>query len=248
MFNALLYQPLLSLLLWLTQLFGSLGLGIIGLTAVIRAALIPLTLPAMKTANKMRDLKPQLDGLKKTHGSNKTQLQQAQLELFKQHQVNPASGCLPYLIQFVVLIALYQVFINYLSPDNPQLSTTTFLWFDLTKPDPFYLLPVLAAVTQLILGLMVAPAADTSAEKTLAQSTPTKTDDSKAEDMTAMAATMQKQMLFVMPLMTGFIALKFPSGLSLYWVVSTILSIVQQAAVSGWGGFVPLYQKYLVRR
>jgi YidC/Oxa1 family membrane protein insertase len=247
MFNTYLYQPLLNTLLFLNAHVGNLGIAIILLTILIRAVLLPLTLPAMKAAVKMRDLKPKLDEIKEKYKNNKTKLQQAQLELFKEEKVNPTAGCLPYIFQFIVLIALYRVFIDYLSPQNGDLPGTAFLWFNLTRPDPLFILPLTAAATQLILGLMIMPAASTGAEKVLAAQTKTKSDDKAADDMSSMAATMQKQMLFVMPIMTGVIALQFPSGLALYWVISTILSIVQQAAISGWGLLATLPQKLKVR-
>lgn len=235
MFNQYVYSPLAASLAFLTNLTGSLGWAIILLTLIIKAILIPLTLPAMRSAIKMRDLKPEIDELKKKYKKDPAALQQAQMALFKTHKINPAAGCLPYLIQFVILIALYRVFINYLNNGAVNINTQ-FLWLDLTKPDPYYILPVIAGVTQLILSLMVLPAADTSAAKVLAASTPSPTDDAKADKVTDMAASMQNQMVFMMPLMTVFFTLKFPSGLALYWIVSTMVSIVQQYMVSGWGG------------
>jgi YidC/Oxa1 family membrane protein insertase len=114
------------------------------------------------------------------------------------------------------------------------------MWFNLKTADPLFILPVLAALTQLVLSFMVLPATDTSAEKTLAAATPTSKDDESADDLTQMASSMQNQMVFIMPIMTGFIALKFPSGLALYWILSTLFSIIQQYFVSGWGGLARL--------
>lgn len=233
MFNTILIQPLTFILTTLAPQVGGYGVAIIILTLIIRLILLPLTLPSMKMAAKMRDLQPEINALKKTHGKDKVALQQAQLALFQQHKINPASGCLPNIIQFIILIALYQV-INAVLKNGGGL--TQFLWLNISHPDPVYILPVIAAVTQLILGLMLLPATDTSAEKVLANNTPTKTDDKKADDMSSMAQTMQQQMIFMMPAMTLFLAFKFPAGLTLYWVVTTVFSIAQQYLVSGWGG------------
>ena len=235
MFNRFLYQPILTGLTFLTQLLGNLGLAIIALTLIIRLVLLPLTLPALKSSTKMRELKPELDELKRKYKDDKVGLQQAQMELFKKNKINPAAGCLPYIVQFIILIALYRVFIDFLQPGNTPVDTQ-FLWFDLTAPDPYYLLPFIAAFSQLILGLMMMPGADTSAEKTLALQTKTKKDDKKAEDMTDMAQSMQQQMIFVMPAITFFFALRFPAGVTVYWITTTLFSIVQQYYVSGWGG------------
>lgn len=240
MFNTFLYQPILQALLWLNQLTGSLGLAIIIITLLIRLVLMPISLPGMKAAMKMRDLQPELNKIKEKFKNDKTGLQQAQLALFQQHQVNPAAGCLPYILQFLVLIALYRVFIDYLNNGAAAGVHLNFLWFNLKNPDPYYVLPILAGITQFVLSLMVLPASDPSANETLALATKTKTDDKKAEDLASMASSMQSQMAFVMPVMTAFIALKFPSGLALYWILSTIFSIIQQYFVSGWGGLVRL--------
>ncbi|OGV97136.1 hypothetical protein A2W24_00320 [Microgenomates group bacterium RBG_16_45_19] len=236
--------PLAQLLTWLTTLTGSLGWAIILLTVGIKAVLIPLTLPAMRSAIKMRDLKPEIDALKAKYKGDPKGLQQAQMALFKTHQINPAAGCLPYLLQFIILIALYRVFITYLNGGTTGIDPT-FLWFDLTKPDNYYILPIIAGLSQLLLSLMVLPAADPSAARVQALATPTKTDDQKADQMADMATTMQNQMVLMMPLMTVLFTLRFPSGLALYWIVSTVVSIIQQYLVSGWGGLnrVKIYLK-----
>jgi YidC/Oxa1 family membrane protein insertase len=183
----------------------------------------------------MRDLKPEIDKLKKKY-KDKTKLQQAQMELFQKHQVNPASGCLPQIVQFIFLIALYRVFIDFLNNGSANIQGITFLWLNLNEPDPTYVLPIITGISQLILGFMILPATDTSAEKAIAATTPDKKDDAKAQDMAEMASTMQQQMVYVMPFMTAILATRFPSGLALYWVISTVFSAVQQYLISGPGG------------
>jgi YidC/Oxa1 family membrane protein insertase len=241
-FNNTLVQPLELVLLWLNGLVGDLGLAIILLTVGLRLLLYPLTLPSMKAAVKMRDLQPEIGKLKKKHKDDKLALQQAQAELFKQHQVNPAAGCLPQILQFIFLIALYRVFIVFFENGHQGISTV-FLWFDLASSNNNLILALIAAASQFILGLMIMPAVSTTAEKVLAASTPTQKDDKEADSMSDMAVTMQKQMVFIMPVMTGIIALRFPAGLVLYWIVSTLFSLVQQYTVSGWGGLEPYLDK-----
>lgn len=236
-------EPVQSLLLWLYGIFGNLGLAIIVLTLLIRVLIFPLTRPSMKATEKMRRLQPELDAIKKQYKDDKVAQQQAQLELFKTHQLNPAAGCLPQIVQFILLIALYQVFIDFFKNSNSTIQNPMFLGINLADSSNNYVLAVLAVITQLILGLMMLPATSTAAEETLALSTKTKKDDKEAGDMSQMAASMQKQMLFVMPLMTGFLALRFPGGLVLYWVVSTIASIAFQYSVTGWGGLKPYLDK-----
>jgi YidC/Oxa1 family membrane protein insertase len=244
MFNTILIEPLTFALSSIAPVVGSYGWAIILVTLIIRALLIPLTLPSMKMAAKMRDLQPEIDKLKKLHGKDKVALQQAQLKLFQEHNLNPASGCLPNILQFVILIALYQVFNAVARNGNGSL--TSFFWLDISRPDPLYILPIIAGATQLILGLMILPAADASAEQSLAAVTKTKKDDKPAEDLASMAQSMQQQMVYMMPIMTLFFALTFPAGLTLYWVTTTVFSLAQQYFVSGWGG-LPLAIKKLTR-
>ena len=105
----------------------------------------------MRIQQKLQKLQPEMDKLKKIH-TDKKEFQKAQLELYKQHGVNPGAGCLPQIVQIVILIALYQVFMNFLNGGtvDGQAINMTFWWLDLSKPDKYYILPVLAGVTQLI--------------------------------------------------------------------------------------------------
>ena len=237
-------QGFLDLLIFLATNFnGNFGLAIIAITFLIRLVLVPITLPSLKSQKKIKELQPQLDKLKKKHGKDKQVFAQKQLELYKQHNVNPAAGCLPQIVQIALFIIFYRVLINVLNGDQPPHISFLFLGLDLTQPDTTYILPILAGISQLFLGLMIAPGADTTAEKTLAAQTKSKKDDKQAEDMTQMAQQMQSQMLYIMPAFTFFIALRFPSGLALYWVVSTLFSLVQQYFVSGLGGLTPHLKK-----
>jgi YidC/Oxa1 family membrane protein insertase len=246
MWQQLLYYPILNLLVFFYKiLFQNLGLAILAMTVVLRAALIPLTLPTLKAAQKQRDLMPELKKLQEKHKGNKEKLAKAQMELYRQHGVNPAAGCLPQILQLIVLIALYQAFIQVLSNDGQAvLKLNEILYFDflkldpgrlintyfgpwtLSQPDKFFVLPILAGVFQLLLSKMMRPAAEKAVEK--AKGTPEKSDD--------LMYNMQEQMLYLMPLMTIFIGWRLPSGLVLYWLATTIFSLVQQYFVSGWGG------------
>lgn len=116
LWNQLLVWPITNLLVAFYKLCeflhipGPLGWAIILLTITIRLALYPLMHAQMKSAKKMSDLKPHLDALNAKHKDNKQALSQAQLALYKEHGVNPAAGCIPMLVQFPILIALYNVF------------------------------------------------------------------------------------------------------------------------------------------
>lgn len=239
-------QVITDVLLMLYQLSGNLGLAVILFTLIIRSILFPLTASSLKASEKMRKLQPELSDLKKKHGKDAKALQTAQMEMYKRYNINPLAGCLPQLLQIAVLILLYHVLVGFLAKTEIGGVTIlpSFLWLDLTKPDSLYVLPVLAAVTQLILSLMIAPGAEKrdlvpndSKKKSV------KEENKKEENFAEMAASMQQQMLFVMPVMTGFIALRFPSGIALYWVITTVFSIVQQWYISGPGGLVTYYQR-----
>ena len=253
MWQTFLVTPILNLLIFFYQiLFQNLGLAILVMTLVLRAVLIPLTLPTLKAAQKQKDLAPELKKLKEKYKDNKEKLAKAQMELYRQHGINPAAGCLPQIMQLVVLIALYQVFIQVLSNDTQAvLKLNEILYFDflkldpgrminasfgpwnLAQSDPFFVLPILAGVAQLLLAKIMRPAV-VEGEKQ-AKKTPDKSDD--------LMYTMQEQMLYMMPLMTIFIGWRLPSGLVLYWLATTVFSLAQQYFVSGLGGLEPWLRK-----
>lgn len=238
MYHTYIYQPILNSLLWLYQITGhNLGFAIILLTLVVRGVLIPFTLPQLKSAKKMAQLKPELDALKKKHGHDAKLFQQKQLEFYKTHNVNPAAGCLPFIAQFVVLIALYQVFMNTLGGNGMgEISSQFFVW-DLKSKDTTYILPVLAGILQFVMSLTILPAVENEPEKRPG------TKEQK-EDVAEMATTMQQQMVFMMPIMTIIFSIQFPSGLALYWVITTAFSLVQQLLVSGPGALLIYAKKY----
>ena len=122
---------------------------------------------------------------------------------------------------------MYRVLMDFITK-NGELGNINlhFLWFNVSQPDPIYILPLLTGVSQLLLSLMLSPAIEHHPETTKA----------KTEDVQEMAETMQQQMLLIMPVMTAVLALRFPAGLALYWLITTVFSTIQQYFVSGWGG------------
>lgn len=237
-----------NFLVFLISTTGSLGFSIIIFTFLIRSALLPLTLPSLKSGSKMRDLQPKIKELQKKHGKDKQALQKAQMDLYKKYNINPLAGCIPQLAQLGVLIILYRVLINFLN--TPEINGITidpnFLWLNLSVPDSKFILPLLAAGTQFILSIMIAPGAETrDIIPNKSKSKKIQVENKKEENTADMAQSMQQQMMFLMPIMTGFIALRFPSGLALYWVATTIFSIGQQFYVSGPGGLKTYYQRIL---
>lgn len=234
--NGILYQALL----FFYQLFGgNLGLSIIAITLITKVILLPLVIPSLKSAKKMQDLKPELDRLK-TKYTDKTALQQAQVALYKERGINPAAGCLPQIFQIIILISLYQVFMFFLKQSSVggTVLDPFFLYLDLTKPDRTYIMPILAGVSQLLFSLMMQ-----SGLVSEVKNPKKKEDKQKEENSLEMASSMQQQMIYMMPLMTVIVSLNFQSGLVLYWVISTVFSIVQQYFFSGWGGLIPAIAK-----
>jgi YidC/Oxa1 family membrane protein insertase len=227
LWQTVLIQPLLNGLLLLNYAFGNFGLAIIGLTIIVKTILVPFNIPQLKMQTKRKVLQEELDKLKEKH-KDKQELSKAQMELYKKHGINPASGCLPMIVQVLIFFALYRVFIDFL---NNGLDTNllyfpwladvpvnfNFLWLDLHLPDPYYILPALAALFQFLLSKSFMPAAKD--QKQVAKKTEPKSDD--------MMANMQQQMLYVAPIMTLIIGARLPSGLVLYWFVSTLYSYVQ---------------------
>ncbi len=228
-----------QLIVFLSQATGSFGLGVVVFTILLRLILLPISLSSLRVSKKMTDVAPKLSELKKKHAKDPKALQQAQLNLYKEHNINPASGCLPQIVQLVVLIFLWQAFLNLFKLNQGgliQVNGTTlnpvFYWSDLTKPDGLYVWPILAGASQLLLSLMMMPKKVTSKTPV-----PVKNNNKKPDqpDFADTMMGMQKQMLIIMPVMTTFIGISLPAGLSMYWFITTIVSILQQWYVSGWG-------------
>lgn len=265
-FNLIFLGPLINLLVLIYKGFetihlpGALGFAIIILTVVIRFLVWPLMSSQIKATKKMTDLKPHMDELKKKHAGDKQVLAQAQMALYKEHGVNPAGGCLPALIQIPIFIALYQSIINLL-PGNPGAnlewinSLFYFPWLHLNSfPDPNFfglglgvkpsefskygavilLVPLVTVLLTFVQSKMTMP----KAVKPYPSDSPKEAKEK--EKMEDTMASVQGQMVYLMPVMIGYFAFSFPIGLAIYWNAYTILGIVQQHRISGWGGLESL--------
>jgi len=223
--------PFLNALLLLNYFIGNLGGAIIALTIILKTITAPVGVSQLKTQTKRAELQEELDKLKEKH-KDKQKLSKAQMELYKKNGISPASGCLPMVVQLVVFIALYRVFMSSL---NNGIDTSVlyfdflknatinlnFLYLDISKPDPYYILPIIAGISQFLLSKSFMSKA--KVDKELAKETAGKKDD--------MMANMQQQMLYVTPIMTIFIGIKLPSGLVLYWLVSTLYAYIQNIII-----------------
>lgn len=257
-FNTILIEPLANgLILFYKVLGGNMGIAIIGFSLFLRLVLSPLTKPYMQSMKKMKDLAPRLEKLKAKYKDDKKGLALAQAEFYKQEKVNPGAGCLPYLLQIVVLIAFFNVFNRTISQGGDivgrfndllydplkfpagAIINTRFLYLDITKPDVFavaglpFPLPgpilILAALLQLLSAKMMATYVEV--EKNLAKKTKEGADD--------LQVAMQKSTIYTFPLFTIIFGLRFPSGLALYWFLFSAFQAYQQYRSSGWGGVTP---------
>lgn len=229
-------------LLWLTQITGSLGNAIIVFSILLKTLLLPIGISSQRQMDRMRLLQPKIKELKEKHKGDSKAFQIAQAELMKTEKVNPIAGCLPQIIQLIIMFMLYSVFMNVFaggSINGSQISTQ-FYWLDLAKPDPYYIIPILAGLTQFVLSYMMLP-------KKNPNDTPVvvKQETKDENDFSVIGENMQRQMVFMLPVMTTFslILFKLPSGLGLYWVTITIFAIVQQYFVSGLGEAEHITQK-----
>jgi len=225
-------NPFITILLFLYKILGgNVVLAIILLTVMVRVITIPLTQRQQRSAKAMQQLQPELKRLQEKYKNDRERLAQAQWELYRQYGVNPLASCLPLLVQFPIIIALYRAIVITLAATPlqlldlserlwvPSLSTVVpmqnrFLWLNLTSPDPLYILPILVVDSPWL------------QQKLLMPSTPTNEGENKQADQ---AAQISRQMMMIMPIMFGIFALSFASGLSIYFIASNLIGIAQYA-------------------
>lgn len=194
------------------------GFSIILLAIFLNIILFPLTMKSFKSMQKMQELHPQMEKLKQQHKDNPQKMNKEVMELYKKYGVNPFSGCLPMLGQMPVFFALYQALMK-----SIELRNTRFLWIkDLSSPEAVKIpisLPLIGNSINILPLIMVVT-------MVIQQKISTKTMGSA---VTNEQKEQQRLMLILMPIMFGFIFYSMPSGLVLYWVVYTTLSIVEQS-------------------
>ncbi len=231
-FTTILFQPLYNLLILLYIIMPDLGVVIIILTIGIRFILIPLTKKSIESQKKMQEVQPELKKIQEKYKHDKQLQGQKVMQFYKDKKVNPAGGCLPMIIQLIFLITLYRVFMLGLSSTgisellynfvkNPgTLSPIAFGFFDLSKPS--IVLASITAIAQYFQGKMMLVNKKTNNIK---QQLKNKKIDSKDPDFGTM---MQQQMIYMGPILTIVIGIKFASGLILYWLITTLFMIAQQ--------------------
>ena len=190
----------------LANLFGgNPGVGIIAFTLIIRILIFPRSYMSIKSMSKQQEIAPQLKELQKKYSSKdtetQTRLRDETQKLYASAGVNPVMGCLPIVIQMPFLIALYQAILR-----TSSLQTGTFLWMNLSQPDPLWIMQILATLFTLgtsVLSMMAQPTRNSSSWL----------------------------MMIVSPVMIFVFSITLPSALAIYWVVTNAFSMIQQLLI-----------------
>ncbi len=199
------------------ELIPNYGIAILLLTFVVKLILFPLTMKSQKSMFKMQQLQPLIGKLKEKYKGDKQRMGQEQMKLFKQHGVNPMSGCMPIMLQMPVFFALFRT----LQLSFEMRQAPFVLWIsDLSKPDTLLQLPF--TIPFLGDGLNILPIIMGIASFVQMKLTPKTVSGDDPQ------ARMQQRMMQMMPIIFPFILYTMPSGLTLYWTTSTLISIGEQ--------------------
>lgn len=224
-YQAVFYRPLLNGLFFLTSVLpgGDLGVAVIILTLLIRGIIFPLNHRMIKTQRAMKQIDPEIKRIQH-EVTNKEEQGRALMELYRSHGINPFSGFLALFIQLPLLIALFRVFqqnilsqgaLAYTFVATPSHMNTLFLGFiELTKPHPG--MAAIAALSQFIQAKLANPPTVQSK------------NEKHGSDFNTI---MQKQMIYMFPVMIFIFSLKLPAAVSLYWTVMNVFAIVHEAIV-----------------
>ncbi|TVY10697.1 membrane protein insertase YidC [Paenibacillus cremeus] len=187
--------PLAGTLDWFANLlWGQYGLSILVVTIIIRCIILPLTLKQYRSSKRMQDLQPELKKIKEKFKDDAKKQQEETMKLFQKEGVNPLAGCFPVLVQMPILIALYNAIMR-----NHHIGEHSFLWMQLGTKDPYYILPLLAALTTYLQQKM----------------------------MSSQMNSQMQSLMFIFPVMIFVMAMNFASALPLYWIYSNTFTIVQ---------------------
>ena len=224
MFTTIFYQPIYNLLIFLYNLAPGhdLGVAIILITLIIRLILYPFSKKAIKSQKELQTIQPEIEKIKEKYKDDKEKMAPELMALYKERKINPFSSCLPTLIQLPFLIALYQVFLNGLTKDNGkgdllysfvqnpgQLNIMAFGFINLASKN--WIIAILAGAAQFWQSKMLMG----------------------KSQQTGMSKIMTNQMIYFMPIFTIVIGGNLPAGLTLYWLFTTLFSILQQYMVLG---------------
>ena len=191
---------------FLENIVGNYGLAIIVFTLFIKFALLPLTLKQTRSMRDMQEIQPEMKKIQDKYEDDKEKQQEEMMKLYKENDVNPASGCLPMILQLVILIPLYRAILSL----KGVMGEATFLWIgNLTN----------GSLAQPDVTLVIINAIAMLAQTYITQ----KMGDGKSQG---------SKMMYIMPIFILFIGLQLPSGLLLYWFTSTIFTAIQHIIVN----------------
>ena len=205
------FAPLTGALGWALEYIHAQGapwwLSIAILTVVVRTILFPLTIRQVKSMRAMQDLKPDMDRIRAQYRDNRQRQQEEIMKLYQERQVNPFGSCFPLLIQMPIFIGMYYV-IRSFGDTHPSFTSGGILWFqDLSAYDPFYILPVLSAVTMLAASEITSKHIDPQ----------------------------QRWIMRTLPVVFTIFLLTFPAGLFMYWITSNLVTLVQNYVIYNYG-------------
>mgnify|MGYP001259549829 CR=1 FL=1 len=237
LFNELLYRPLFNSMVFFYNTIpgANIGLAVILTTLVVRILMIPLYRASIKSQREMTIIQPIVKELQTKYKDDRQKLSEEMLKAYKEHNVNPFAGILLLFVQIPVLIAIYQVSLNIFKPE-----TYPALYSFITLPenfDPnFFGLLNVADARNIILALIVGISQYYQIKLIMKRNQPAKPKDtkksknkkSKQPEEPDFATTLNKQMLFLMPILVTIFAYSFPAAMSLYWITTTLFTIGQE--------------------
>jgi len=205
------FFPLTNLLGDGLEFFNAQGipwwLSIAILTVIVRSLLFPLTIRQVKSMRAMQDLKPEMDRIRAKYKDNRQKQQEELMKLYQERKVNPFGSCLPLLVQMPIFIAMFYV-IRGFGETHESFTEGGILWFqDLSVQDPFYILPVLSAVTMLAASEITSKNIDPQ----------------------------QRWLMRILPVVFTIFLLTFPAGLFMYWITSNLVTLVQNYVIYNFG-------------
>ncbi len=223
-FYVVFYQPLFNLLIFLYNTFGDLGVAVILITLIVKGALYPISAKATKSQKALKEIQPKVKELQEKYEDDKEKQAEKVLELYSKEGVSPFSGMLPLLIQFPIIISLFQIFRRGLGAGqlvhlydfiyNPEVVEYLSFGF-LNLGEPNMVLAVLAGIGQFIQVRITMPS----------------TENKKKGEEKGFGEMMKSQMKFILPVFTVFILSSLPSAVGVYWIITVIFSVFQHKIV-----------------
>jgi YidC/Oxa1 family membrane protein insertase len=216
MFHSFIYQPILSLTLGVYTVLGAqdLGVAILGVTILIRLILLPLSLKAQRSQKQMAEIAPHIESIKQKYSGDSEAQSRELMKVYQERGINPLAGCLPLLVQFPILIGLYQVFLGIVKPGAAEaayafvrpaheISHIAFGFLDIAQPS--IVLAIGAGMAQFF----------------QLKFTSTTTQGKQSQVMT-------QQLTYTLPFIIIAVSWNLPSGLALYWITTSLFSLAEQ--------------------